>query len=135
MMEVHLFSKINHSHLLKQPSDMFCKKRCSQKFRKIHKKRPVQSRFFNKVAGLGLQLYQKKNSAQVFSCEFCEISKNLFFIEYLWVTASVSSSSLAEFFLVLTHFMALISFYTPLIYKGSLLFSGGIERDQWHEMD
>ena len=26
--------------------------------------------------------------AQVFSCEFCEISKNIFFTEHLWATAS-----------------------------------------------
>ena len=26
--------------------------------------------------------------AKVFSCEFCEISKNTFFIEHLWATAS-----------------------------------------------
>ena len=25
---------------------------------------------------------------QVFSCEFCEISKNAFFTEHLWATAS-----------------------------------------------
>ena len=38
-----------------------------------------QSLFFNKVAGLAL-----------FSCQFCEISKNTFFIEHLWPTASGS---------------------------------------------
>ena len=27
--------------------------------------------------------------AQVFSCEFCEISKNTFFTEHVWATASV----------------------------------------------
>ena len=26
--------------------------------------------------------------AQVFSCEFCEISKNTFFTEHVWATAS-----------------------------------------------
>ena len=35
--------------------------------------------FFNKVAGLGLNVIQKEFLAQVFSCEFCEISKNTFF--------------------------------------------------------
>ena len=29
-----------------------------------------------------------KTLAQVFSCEFCKISKNTFFIEHLWTTAS-----------------------------------------------
>ena len=38
---------------------------------------------------------------------------------------------------VLTHFMPLVSFYTPSKHQktsGFLTFSGGIERDQWHEM-
>ena len=29
-------------------------------------------------------LLKKKTLAQVFSCEFCEISKNTFFTEHLW---------------------------------------------------
>ena len=32
----------------------------------------------------------KKTLAQVFSCEFSEISKNTFFTEHVWTTASVS---------------------------------------------
>ena len=28
--------------------------------------------------------------AQVFSCEFCEISENNFFTEYVWTTTSIS---------------------------------------------
>ena len=31
---------------------------------------------------------KKEILAQVFSCEFCEISKNTFFTEHLWVTVS-----------------------------------------------
>ena len=36
----------------------------------------------------------------------------------------------------LTHFMPLVSFYTPWKHKnrGFLMISGGIERDKWHEM-
>ena len=30
---------------------------------------------------------KKDTLPQVFSCEFCEISKNTFFTEHLWVTA------------------------------------------------
>ena len=30
----------------------------------------------------------KETLARVFSCEFCEISKNIFFTEHLWATAS-----------------------------------------------
>ena len=31
---------------------------------------------------------KKKTQAQMFSCEFWEISKNTFFTEHLWATAS-----------------------------------------------
>ena len=31
---------------------------------------------------------KKETLIQVFSCEFCEVSKNTFFIEHLWATAS-----------------------------------------------
>ena len=47
---------------------MFCKKRCSWKFNKIHRKTPV--------------------SESLFSCEFCKISKNTLFTEHLWETTS-----------------------------------------------
>ena len=57
-------------------------KRCSQKFRKIRSKIPVSEFLFNKVAGLEIL-------TKVLSCEFCEISKNPFFTEELYVTASV----------------------------------------------
>ena len=33
---------------------------------------------------------KKQTLALVFSCEFCEISKNTFFTEHLWTTASVN---------------------------------------------
>ena len=49
---------------------------------------------FNKVAGLRpATLLKKEAHAQVFSCEFCEISKNPFFAEHLWTTASVDTQS------------------------------------------
>ena len=37
----------------------------------------------------------------------------------------------------LTHFMPVVSYDTPRKQKtsGFLMFSGSIERDQWHEMD
>ena len=37
--------------------------------------------------------YKEDSLAQVFSCEFCEISKNNFFAEHLQVTASVPIQS------------------------------------------
>ena len=43
---------------------------------------------FNKVAGLGQQLYRKETPTQVFSCEICEVFKNTYFEEDLRTTAS-----------------------------------------------
>ena len=48
-----------------------------------------QSLFFNKVAGLRPATLLKKRLAQVFSCEFCEISKNSFSYRTPPVAASV----------------------------------------------
>ena len=42
----------------------------------------------NTCNGLRAATLLKKALAQVFSCEFCEISKNNFFTEHLWTTAS-----------------------------------------------
>ena len=50
-----------------------------------------QSLFLIKIQASGLQLYQKENLAQVFSCEFCQISKNTFFTEHL-LTMTASES-------------------------------------------
>ena len=58
------------------PPEVFCKKSCSYQFHKIH--RPQACNFIKKEA-----------LAQVFSCEFCEISKNTFFTEHLWATAPI----------------------------------------------
>ena len=53
-----------------------------------------------------------------------------------WVDSTIAVQIL-EYFMYLTHFMALLSFYTPWKHKkpfSFLMFSGGIERYQWHEM-
>ena len=47
----------------------------------------------NSTKFTGKHLYQslffkKESLAQVFSCEFCGISKNTFFTEHLWTTVS-----------------------------------------------
>ena len=56
-------------------------------FAKFAGKHLCQSLFFNKVALIKLFI-KKETRAQVFSFEFCKISKNLFFTEHLWATAS-----------------------------------------------
>ena len=68
----------------KQPPEAFCKKMCSRKFQKIHRKTPVPVTFFNKVAAFRpATLLKKETLVQVFSCEFCEISKNTVFYRTL----------------------------------------------------
>ena len=47
-----------------------------------------QSLFFNKVAGAACNFIKKETLSQVLSCEFCAISKNTFFTEHVWATAS-----------------------------------------------
>ena len=49
----------------------------------------------------------------------------------------VEKHFLPFFFQNLTHFMPLVFLYTPRKHQktsGFLIFSGGIERDQWHEI-
>ena len=46
----------------KQSPEVFCKKRCSQKFRKLHRKKPALETFLNKVADLQLANYLKRHS-------------------------------------------------------------------------
>ena len=57
-------------------------------FAKFAGKELCQSLFFNKVV---------ETLAQVFSCEICEISKNTFFTEHIWTSAS-------EYTLLCKHF-------------------------------
>ena len=61
-------------------------KRRYWKFRKIHKKAPVSESFF-KVANVARNFIKKETLAQVFSCEFYEVSKNTYFIEHRRTTA------------------------------------------------
>ena len=63
---------------------MFFLKRCSWKFHKIPRKTPVPE---------ACNFIKKETLAQVFSCEFCDISKNTFFTEHLRTTASDCRSS------------------------------------------
>ena len=63
----------------KQPPEV--RKGVLRNFTKCAGKHQCQGLLFNKVAGL-------RPETQLFSCEFCEITKNTFFTEHLRVTAS-----------------------------------------------
>ena len=67
--------------------EVFCNKKSSKKFHKIHRKTPVPESFLHKVTGCNF--IKKETLAQVFSCEFCEISKNTLFYRTHLVVASV----------------------------------------------
>ena len=66
---IFLFVRSSHQ-------EVFCKKGVLRNFEKLTRKHLCGSLFFDKVAGLNL--IKKKTLAQVFSCQFCEISKNTF---------------------------------------------------------
>ena len=57
----------------------------SEKFRKFCTKIPVSQSLYNQVADprLGLQLDYKKTPTQEFSCDTCEIMKNILFYRTL----------------------------------------------------
>ena len=81
-------NKLNSSH-----------QRCSvekgvlRNFAKHTGKHLFQSLFFKKVAGGDCNFIKKETLVQVFSCEFCEISKNTFLTKTPPVAASVACSS------------------------------------------
>ena len=58
---------------------------CSQKFCKIHR---ISSCARVSFLIRACNFIKKETLTQVLSCEFCEISKNTFFTERLWTTAS-----------------------------------------------
>ena len=63
---------------------------CRSSHRKCSVRKGVLRNFAKFTGKQGLQHYQSKKEtlAQVFASEFCEISKNTFFTEHLWTTAS-----------------------------------------------
>ena len=87
--------------------EVFCKKGVLRNFAKFTGKHLCQSLFFNKVAGLwplACNFIKKEILAQVFSREFCKISKNTFFTEHLWTTASAALTFMTYNCSLKTHF-------------------------------
>ena len=71
------------------PPEVFYKKSCSQKFPNTHKKAPVLKSLLNKVADHKPLLERDKCfPTQMFSCEYREISKKIYFEEHLRTAAS-----------------------------------------------
>ena len=87
---LHMFLAMLFIHVGKRSnsrSQMFFKThRCSKKFRNVHRKTPVLETLFIKVTGLtACILIKKETPTQVFSCEYCKIFKNSFFVEHLLI--------------------------------------------------
>ena len=74
----------------------FCKKGDLRNFAKFTGKHLCQSPFFNKVAGQACRLIKKETLVQVFSCEFCEVSKNTFSYRTPPLTASAWRGSVKK---------------------------------------
>ena len=74
-------------------------KKCPKQFRNVYRKTPVPESLFK------LQLYLKRDSGTGFSCEFCEIFKNTFFTENLWMTASILQQLLALYFAIICRWL------------------------------
>ena len=65
----------------------------------------ARASFLIKLQASGSNFIKKETLAQVFSCEFCEIFKNAFFIEHLRVTATVFCLFLGRVYgLTIKHF-------------------------------
>ena len=90
-------SLLNKSSLQKRPLEVFWKKGVPRNFAKFIGKHLSQSLFLNNVAGLSCNFIKKETLAKVFSCEFCEISKNISSKEHLLATASVSTCLTTSF--------------------------------------
>ena len=81
-------------HLINIQSEagVFCKKRCSQKFRKVHRKTPVPE-----CRPQACNFIKKETLEQVFSGEFCEISINTFSTKRSRATTSILFSYIYSF--------------------------------------
>ena len=70
-------------------------KMCSYKFHKIHKKEHVlDSQFQRSCRSITSNFIKIETLAQAFSCAFCEVSHNIFFMEPLLTVASAQSIGL-----------------------------------------
>ena len=87
MLFVHVEKRSNRHKMKnsqKQPFTSVLQNKCSKKFGNIRKKTPVLECHFDKDVSLKAFIFIKaKTPTQVFSCEYCEIIKNNFFIEHL----------------------------------------------------
>ena len=89
-------------HIIFQRFFRSSQQRCSMEkgvlrnFSKFRGKHLCQSLFFNKVTDLGCNFIKKETLAQVFCCDFWEISKNNVFTEHICATPSGSLTMIKD---------------------------------------
>ena len=88
--------------------ELFCKKVVLRNFAKFKGEHPCHSLFFKKVAGLRLVVQVVEVLVQVFSCEYCEISKNALIHRKPPVAASANLPKDGNFWFVFIFFNLLI---------------------------
>ena len=74
----------------KQPLEVFYKKAVLRNFAILTGKYLCWNPAFNKVVGLQACKLEKEIPTQVFSGEYCEIFKNIYFQEYLRMAVSIN---------------------------------------------
>ena len=87
-------------YIQKQSPGGVLQKKYSYKFAKFTGKHLCQSFSFNKVAGLRpktCNFIKKETLSQVFTCQFCEISKNAFFHRAPYIGNSIFKNNLSCF--------------------------------------
>ena len=83
------FSPFSFFCFEKQPPEVFCMKRCSQKICKIRRKILSIVSFLVRLQTQACNYIEKEILAQVFSSKVCKISKNIFFTQHLCLAASL----------------------------------------------
>ena len=79
--------------------EMFCKNFVPKNFPKFTGKHMCWSFFFNAVKSWRPATFLKKTPTRVFSCEFCAIFKNTFFIEHLrWLLLDIQGDPFSSLF-------------------------------------
>ena len=109
----------NISNLISNRSQVLSYLDVLNRLRKINRKISALERIFNKVATIHLPfatLIKEETPAQVLSCEFWEIFKNIFFIKHLCVTPSVTLALLKYDFQFIVHFSPTVATY-QIIYQ------------------
>ena len=88
--------KNKQTSIRSSPSEVLCKKVFLKIYQNSQEKTSTSVSFLIKLQALVCNFIKKETLAQVFSCKFCEMVKNTFFTEHLWMAAPVKNQMLFE---------------------------------------